>query len=109
MADIATTKSDRESDKLTLKKLEREIISLGGKDVDWSNNSSELAVMIQVLEDIQNQNHSIKTDIYLSECDIRTVHPHSMDVVMKWRYDWGISNGNFKQITCSSVIFSPRL
>ena len=82
-ADLATAKAEREADKLTVERLEREIIGLGGKDVDHSNNSSELAVMRQVLEDIQNQNHSLREQISsLSERDIRTAHPHSMDDVI---------------------------
>ena len=47
------------------------------------------AVMRQVLEDIQNQNHITQEHIsYLSERDIRTAHPHSMDDVISpnmWR------------------------
>ena len=83
MDDIVTSKDDRESYNFTVERLEREIIGLDGKYVDHGNNSSELAVMRQVLEDIQNQNHSLREQISsLSERDIRTAHPHSMDDVI---------------------------
>ena len=49
MDDIVTSKDDRESYNFTVERLEREIIGLDGKYVDHGNNSSELAVMRQVL------------------------------------------------------------
>ena len=59
VADLSTTKSEREANKITVERLEREIIGLGGKDADHSNNSSDLDVIRQVVEDIHNQNHII--------------------------------------------------
>ena len=53
---------------------------LGGMDVYHSNNLSDLAVTRQILKEIQNQNHTIRYYISsLSERDMRTTHPHSMD------------------------------
>ena len=60
MADTATTKAYREAYKPTLERLKREIIGLGWKGCV---NSSDLDVMIQVMEVIQNQNHTKNTKI----------------------------------------------
>ena len=64
MSDIATAKAEREPDNLTVERLELDIIALGGKDVYHNNNSSDMAVMIQVQENIQNQNHILWEQIY---------------------------------------------
>ena len=63
MADIATVKSERESEMLTVEQLEREVIGLSGKDIDQSNNSYDLAVTRQLMEEIYNHNHIIQEDI----------------------------------------------
>ena len=49
MSYIGNIRPEREAKKLILERLEREIIGLGGEDVDHSNNLSALAVMRQVL------------------------------------------------------------
>ena len=59
MAYIATAKDETEYDKLTVERLERKNFGLGGKDVDNSNNSYDIYIVRQVLEDIHNQNHSL--------------------------------------------------
>ena len=60
---LAITKSYMEADKLKVEQLKIRIIGLGGKDVNHSNISSDMDVMRQVLEDIQNQNHIIQENI----------------------------------------------
>ena len=55
MADLSTSKAEREYEKLTVERLEREIIGLDGKYVGNSNNSSDMAVTRQVLEDTHNR------------------------------------------------------
>ena len=60
MADLENSKSDREYDKLIVGLLNREIIRLGWKGCV---NSSDIDVMRQVMELIQNHNHSIRYQI----------------------------------------------
>ena len=59
MDDLTTAKSEIEADNITVEQSECDIIGLCRNDVGRSNNSYELAVMIQFLEYIQNQNHSL--------------------------------------------------
>ena len=61
IADLATTKADREADKLSEERLEHEINGLGWKTCV---NSYELAVMRKLMEFNQNQNYILQEQIY---------------------------------------------
>ena len=57
MADLSTSKAEREYEKLAVERLEREIIILGWKGLF---NSSDISIMRKFMEVIQNQNHSLR-------------------------------------------------
>ena len=109
MADLATPKSDRESDKLPVERLQNAMISLCGKGVDQSNNSSALAVMRFVLDKIHNHNHIIPKHISsLSERGIRTAHPHSIDDVIypnMWRNIYDIIGESLVEMSIKAQVW----